>query len=119
MDLSDNDSGVDDIEDFEVVSVDDNFNNINDIELDDEDVGRAPKRYIRDAQNPLEFYDNGEFKRRYRFNKDSVLYGILPKIEIGLEKVNNRGLPIVPELQLLMTLRYYATASFQVLKKNF
>ena len=45
---------------------------------------RLPKRYIRDGQNPFEFYNEEEFKKRYRFNKDSVLHGILPKIEEGL-----------------------------------
>ena len=43
------------------------------------------------------------------FNKDSVLHGILPKIEEGLAKINKRGLPIVPHFQLLVALRYYAS----------
>lgn len=74
---------------------------------------RAPKRYIRDWVNPFEFYSNREFKRRFRFNKDSVLYGIQPKIEEGFRN-NNRGLPIPPIFQLLICLRFYATGSFQV-----
>ena len=56
---------------------------------------RLIQRYIRDWQNPFEFYNEEEFKKRYRFNKDSVLHGILLKIE-GLAKINKRGLPIVP-----------------------
>lgn len=89
---------------------------IEDIEIDDENIEviRAPKRYIRDANNPLEFYNNTEFKKRFRFSKESVLYGILPKIEVGLVKINNRGLPISPIIQLLICLRFYASASFQV-----
>lgn len=90
------------------------INDIEDIEDDFENVERVRKRYIRDGQNPFEFYNNLQFKKRYRFNKDSVLYGILPKIEEGLAKINNRGLPISPVMQLLICLRYYATASFQV-----
>ena len=31
---------------------------------------RAPKRYIRDAQNPFEVYRDDEFRRRFRFSKD-------------------------------------------------
>jgi hypothetical protein len=88
-----------------------------DIGLDDEDEGRAQraiKRYIRDGQNPFEFYSEHEFKRRFRFSKDSIMYGILPRIEAALVKVNNRGLPISPVMQLLICLRFYATASFQV-----
>lgn len=99
------------------------INDIEDIEDDRDEnmVERVRKRYIRDVQNPFEFYNNLEFKRRYRFEKDSVLYGILPKIEEGLAKINNRGLPIPPVMQLLICLRYYATASFQVrsIYKNF
>jgi len=79
-------------------------------------VLRAPKRYIRDGHNPFEFYNEVEFKRRFRFSKEAVMYGLLPKIEEDLTKVNNRGLPIAPVLQLLVCLRFYATASFQVRK---
>lgn len=46
------------------------------------------------------------------------MYGILPLIEEGLAKINNRGLPISPVIQLLVSLRFYATGSFQVKKKN-
>lgn len=75
---------------------------------------RIPKRYIRDAQNPFEIYYEHEFKRRFRFSKESVLFGILPLIEESLTKSNNRGLPISPVLQLLICLRFYSTASFQL-----
>lgn len=75
------------------------------------------KRYIRDGQNPFEFYNEREFKKRFRFSKHSVMFGILPLIEDGLTKPNNCGLPISPVLQLLICLRFYATASFQVSDK--
>lgn len=84
-----------------------------DEEIDDIPM-RAPKRYFRDYQNPFECYSDWEFKRRYRFSKNSVLFGILPLIEEDLAKINNRGLPISPVLQLLICLRFYSTASFQV-----
>lgn len=82
----------------------------------EEIVVRAPKRYIRDGHNPFQFYDEKEFKRRFRFSKEAVMHGLLPKVEEGLAKINNRGLPIAPVLQLLVCLRFYATASFQVIK---
>lgn len=75
---------------------------------------RVPKRYLRDYQNPFEFYNESEFKQRFRFSKNSVMFGILPSVEEGLAKINNRGLPISPILQLLICLRFYSTASFQV-----
>lgn len=45
------------------------------------------------------------------------MFGILPLIEDKLKKTNNRGLPISPVLQLLICLRFYSTASFQVSNK--
>jgi len=41
-------------------------------ELEEEPIVHAPKRYIRDMQNPFEYYNDIEFKRRYRFNKHST-----------------------------------------------
>lgn len=75
---------------------------------------RAPKRYIRDTENPFEFFNEREFKKRFRFSKESIIHGILPLVEEGLAKINNRGLPISPVLQLLICLRFYATRSFQL-----
>nr|XP_012224567.1 PREDICTED: putative nuclease HARBI1 [Linepithema humile] len=89
--------------------------NIEEIEdIEDVRVIRIPKRYIRDANNPFEFYEESEFKRRFRFSKESILYGILPKIEQYLTKINNRGLPVSPAIQLLVCLRFYASSSFQM-----
>jgi hypothetical protein len=34
-------------------------------DLFDEDELRLPKKYIRDRENPMEFYSDGEFYRRY------------------------------------------------------
>lgn len=83
-------------------------------DIDNPEETRIAKRYIRDAENPFEFYDALEFKRRFRFCKESILYGILPKIEEHLTKINNRGLPVSPAIQLLACLRFYASVSFQV-----
>ena len=89
-----------------------------DIDSDDEIIIRIPKRYIRDGQDPFEIYSNVEFNKRYRFDKNNVKYRILPEIEQGLAKTNNRGLPIPPIIQLSICLRFYATASFQAIMFN-
>ena len=73
---------------------------------------RLPKVYLRDASNPFELRSD-HFKKRYRFVQDSVLF-IVTLIKNSFVKFNNRGLPISPEIALLLTLRFYATASFQV-----
>lgn len=80
----------------------------------DDGIERIPKRYIRDLDNPVEFYREHEFKNRYRFSKTTVMEVILPLIGDRLSKVNNRGLPFPPLLQLLLSLRFYATRNFQV-----
>jgi len=51
---------------------------------------RAPKRYIRDGQNPFEFFNDWEFER-FRFSKNSIMFGILSLIKEGLARTNNRG----------------------------
>lgn len=72
------------------------------------------RRYIRNTENPLEFYNQRQFSLRYRFTKNVVIQIILP-IQRQLELPSRRGLPIPPVLCLLITLRYYATGSFQVI----
>ncbi|KAJ8911486.1 hypothetical protein NQ315_010858 [Exocentrus adspersus] len=74
---------------------------------------RLPKRYLRDMENPFEFYACLPFKRRYRFSKDTVQYVILPLVVEELQKPNHRGLPVSPIIQVLLCLRYLATGSYQ------
>ena len=73
---------------------------------------RVPKRYIRDMENPLETYTEQQFKRRFRFDKFTVVNILVPLIE--RVNINHRGLPISPLMKMLVALRFYATASFQV-----
>lgn len=95
----------------------DNTNNKNNSSSSEEEITqKIRKRYIRDAINLFEYYNDSDFKQRFRFTKNSVMHGILPLIKENLQKFNNRGLPIPPVLQLLICLRFYATTSFQVSK---
>lgn len=61
----------------------DELNFSSDEEVVEEIPIRAPKRYLRDYQNPFEFYSEWEFKRRFRFSKNSVILGILSLVEEG------------------------------------
>ncbi|KAJ8686541.1 hypothetical protein QAD02_022335 [Eretmocerus hayati] len=83
------------------------------LDADEEVRMRLPKRYVRDYQDPFDWYRDHEFEGRYRFSKGVVRYYLLPLIRDHLDRPNNRGLPIAPLLQLTIVLRYYATASFQ------
>jgi hypothetical protein len=42
----------------------------------------VPRRYIRDADNPLVYSNDNEFRRRYRFYKESVLNILMPLVMI-------------------------------------
>lgn len=78
-------------------------------------VGVGPRRYLRDYSDPFTKYSVEEFHTRYRFTPDVVKSVILPMLE-SIRKPSKRGLPFPPEIMLLITLRYYATGSFQVSK---
>jgi len=92
----------------------DDFLEFIDYAEDVQEIVRIPKRYIRDKENPVEFYSEKEFRSRYRFSKAMVVEVLLPLIVHRFVRVNNRGLPISPLIQLLTCLRFYATGSFQV-----
>lgn len=69
-------------------------------------------RHLRDRFNPLEEYDDEDFRMRFRLRKDSVsdLAKILDK---DLQHQTRRGLPLTPMQQVLIALRFYATGTFQ------
>ena len=78
--------------------------------LESDDVSmRIPRRRIDDRQNPLEFYTNVEFKKRFRFSKSTTLF-LLQVLEISCGRL--QGIPAV--YQLLACLRFFATGHFQV-----
>lgn len=90
---------------------------INVIEDNEDDifrVQRMPKRYIRNEADPFEFHSNHEFNQRYWFSKKVVRDVILPLIHNEINYQNQKGLPVSPIQQVLIALRFYATASFQV-----
>ncbi|XP_045542841.1 putative nuclease HARBI1 [Papilio machaon] len=80
-------------------------------------VGVGPRRYLRDYSDPFSKYSVEEFHARYRFTPDVVKSVILPMLE-SIRKPSKRGLPFPPEIMLLITLRYYATGSFQKMQKD-
>ncbi|CAN7939490.1 unnamed protein product [Ixodes hexagonus] len=61
----------------------------------------------------MELYNDGQFLARYRFTKNTVreLLAMLPLQASS----DNRGLPLTPMLQLLVTLRFYGAGTFQVI----
>ena len=62
-------------------------------------------RHLRDTFNPLEEYDDEDFRVRFRLRKDSV--SDLAKIlDRDLQHQTRRGLPLTPMQQVLIALRF-------------
>ena len=81
-----------------------------------EDVLEAPeptRRVLRDRSDPMTFYDDVEFRSRFRLSKGAVLT-VLCAIGQQLGHDSKRNVPVSPINQLLIGLRYYACSSFQV-----
>ncbi|KAG0417812.1 hypothetical protein HPB47_005341 [Ixodes persulcatus] len=73
---------------------------------------RVPRPSVRDRENPMERYNDGQFLARYRFTKGTVreLLAMLPL----QASADNSGLPLPPMLQLLVTLRFYGAGALQI-----
>ncbi|XP_060882080.1 putative nuclease HARBI1 [Metopolophium dirhodum] len=69
-------------------------------------------RLYRDRFNPLEHYDDLDFKNRFRLTKNTFMI-LLNVIGKDIKHDTNRSYAIKPEVQLLIALRFYATGAFQ------
>lgn len=78
---------------------------------DDNPIVRRP-RVFRERVNQFEKYDDIDFQTRFRFTKETVLH-ILEIIGPEIERRTRRSHPVPAIIQLLVTLRFYATGSFQ------
>lgn len=61
----------------------------------------------------IDTYDDEQFRRRYRLTKDAF-QELLRIIRPHIRAHNDRGRPIPADIQLLITLRFYATGTFQL-----
>ncbi|KAG0441528.1 hypothetical protein HPB47_015922, partial [Ixodes persulcatus] len=73
---------------------------------------RQRVRITENRENPMERYNDGQFIAWYRFTKGTVreLLAMLPL----QASADNRGLPLPPMLQLLLTLRFCGAGAFQI-----
>ncbi len=80
----------------------------------DEQFARAMRRerVFQDRANPFEMHPE-DFRRRYRFTKETVRY-IIELIEVDIRPVTKRSHAIQADLQVLITLRFFATGAFQM-----
>ncbi|XP_053372922.1 putative nuclease HARBI1 [Mercenaria mercenaria] len=68
------------------------------------------ERMIRDRANPFVMYDDLDFLDRFRLSKAGVIE--LMRIVGNHLDEGRRGIDIPPMMQLLVTLRYFATGSY-------
>lgn len=71
-------------------------------------------RVFRKRLNPLEIYNDNEFKNCFRFSKQLVkrLVNIFKET---IQPFTQRSCSLTALEQLLITLRFYATSAFQIL----
>lgn len=95
------------------------------LEMAIEDLNEEIKRIerkpytVRPRRDAMEMYTDGEFKRRFRLSKETVQY-LYSLIGAELEpKVERVGFTISGLQKILITLRYYATASYNLVTADF
>lgn len=77
-------------------------------------VNMLPKpKVYRQRNNPLEEFDDADFKMRFRFSKAAVQEMVHIFQLNNLHYNTNRNFPVTPITQLLLTLRFFATGCFQ------
>lgn len=85
---------------------------VEEMEEEEQQRRRLPRRYIRDAENPIERFRDRDFQCRYRFLKSTVVEVLFPLMTDTVGDL--RGLPLSPMVKLLTALRFYATGLYQV-----
>lgn len=85
-----------------------------DISLSSEDeiVEVGPSRVFRDRMNPMEQYNEKEFRDRYRLPRHAVIQ--LVELLKHIEPMTRRNHSISAVEQLLLTINFYASGGFQI-----
>ncbi|XP_066596923.1 putative nuclease HARBI1 [Prorops nasuta] len=78
---------------------------------------RQPRRQYK-RNNYFEIYNNEEFCQRFRLTKTQT-FEVLAQIEHRIVQVNKNDAAVTPTIQLLVTLRFYATACFLQVVSDF
>lgn len=72
--------------------------------------GFIDRRIFRDRTNPLEVFDDQEVYKKFRFYRQDI-FEIADEIEEDLQTLPRKG-SLTTLLQVLITLRFYATGTF-------
>lgn len=90
---------------------------IDDIEQQIDELEQSQKPYtVQPRLNPMQDYSDEQFRKRFRLNKSLVVF-LYSLIGQSLEPVTTRQNFTTDKI--LITLRYFATASFQLVAADF
>jgi hypothetical protein len=89
----------------------DHIDEVDRLDLNDQLFPRRP-RTIRDRLDPFTFYDDEDFRVKFRFCKGDTLR-IMDMIGNDLEPNQKKMMSVLLLTQLLITLRFFATGVFQ------
>ena len=67
---------------------------------------------FRDRTNPLDFYNDDEIYKKVRFHRHANL-DLTDGVQQHIEHILARQGSLTPVLQVFITLRFYATGTFQ------
>ena len=73
---------------------------------------RAERIFRREIDDVLMYYSDNELHKRYRFSRQTIRY-ITSLIEDEISPTSNRTKPVSATKQVLITLRFLASGSFQ------
>ena len=73
---------------------------------------RADRIFRREIDDVLMYYSDNELQRRYRFGRQTIRY-ITHLVEDEIRPTTNRSQPVSAINQVLITLRFLASGSFQ------
>ena len=84
-----------------------------DLVQEEEEVERVARRpyVLRDRLDPLTFYNDFEFRDRFRLSKDAVIE-LLADIQEDIREDSDKNCALSPCLQLPIALRFLATGAF-------
>lgn len=93
---------------------------IDDIEQQIDELEQSRKPYtVQPRLNPMQDYSDEQFRKRFRLNKSLVVF-LYSLIGQSLEPVTTRqNFTLSGTDKILITLRYFATASFQLVAADF
>lgn len=68
------------------------------------------ERVFRDRSNPLDILSDDELFRNYRFSRSGIFH-LIESFEHDIRRLTRRNKALSPTLQILITLRFYATGA--------